>query len=170
MDLDTDRLLKVMDRIVHEYTGNHLNDIQARVLVGAIANQRYADIAMEHNCTQGYVRDTACQLWKILSDYVGEPINKSNVATTLRRKGMLDSTVNINHTKNNPGYGCAIGSVSGGLRFSFNSRDDDEKGNVEDLTTEVLKGFKQNTADKLRQLGLEEEQIAEILDLSPEIN
>jgi hypothetical protein len=155
-----------MDRIVHDYTGNHLNDIQSRVLIGAITKEHYADIAAEQNCTEGYVRDIASQLWKILSDYIGEPVNKSNVATTLRRKGILsfasDHSQYENHN-NSFGY---VGSVSGGIRFHLGCNDGKTENDPEnDTTSSVLNGFKQNTAEKLRRLGLDETQIAEVLDL-----
>lgn len=166
MNTNTTRFLETMDRIVHDYTGNHLNDIQSRVLIGAITKEHYADIAAEQNCTEGYVRDTASQLWKMLSDYIGEPVNKSNVATTLRRKGILsfasDHSQYENHN-NSFGY---VGSVSGGIRFSLGCNDGKTENDTEnDITSSVLDGFKQNTAEKLRQLGLDETQIAEVLDL-----
>ena len=46
---------------------------------------KYADIAGKIPCSEGYVRDKASDLWKVLSNLSGEEINKSNFCSVLKR-------------------------------------------------------------------------------------
>jgi NB-ARC domain len=66
-------------------SGEHLDDLQEAILRGAWKGQRYSKIAEEPHCTEGHVRNVASELWQVLSDVLGEELNKSNFKTTLER-------------------------------------------------------------------------------------
>lgn len=62
-----------------------MDDLQEAILRGAWKGQRYSKIAEEFHCTEGHVRNVASELWQVLSNVLGEELNKSNFKTTLER-------------------------------------------------------------------------------------
>jgi hypothetical protein len=76
--MDIQEVLKVADHLVFNHTGKHLDDLQKTILEGVWQGKKYTDIAEKIPYSEGYVRDTASDLWKILSELAGEDINKSN--------------------------------------------------------------------------------------------
>ena len=62
-----------------------MDDLEQEILWEAFQGHKYAKIAQERDLTEGHVRDTASQLWKILSEALGENIKKSNVRSTIER-------------------------------------------------------------------------------------
>jgi hypothetical protein len=83
--MDAEEILKFADNLVFAKTGKHLDNVQEAILVGAWQGQKYPKIAEEAHCTEGHARDVASELWKILSDVLGETVNKSNFRSTLKR-------------------------------------------------------------------------------------
>ncbi|MGB3513058.1 MAG: ATP-binding protein [Microcoleaceae cyanobacterium] len=83
--MDIQDVLKLADRLVLNHTGKHLDDLQKTIIEGVWQGKRYADIANKIPCSEGYVRDKASDLWKILSNLSGEDINKSNFCSALER-------------------------------------------------------------------------------------
>jgi hypothetical protein len=83
--MDIKEVLKLADDLLFAKTGNHLDDLQEAILSGTVRGQRYSQIAEDFHCTEGHVRNVASQLWKILSDVVGEDVSKSNFRATLER-------------------------------------------------------------------------------------
>ncbi|MFM6452893.1 MAG: NB-ARC domain-containing protein, partial [Planktothrix sp.] len=55
------------------------------ILMGVWDSQKYNDIANQYNCTEPHVRKTASELWQVISEEVGEVVNKSNLRSTLGR-------------------------------------------------------------------------------------
>jgi NB-ARC domain len=84
--MDPEEILKFADNLVFTKTGKHLDNVQEAILVGAWQGQKYPKIAEEAHCTEGHARDVASELWKILSDLLGETVNKSNFKSTLKRQ------------------------------------------------------------------------------------
>ncbi|MEA5470224.1 AAA-like domain-containing protein, partial [Spirulina sp. 06S082] len=79
-------LLQIADRLLCDRTGEHLTDIEAIVLQGSWQKKKYEDIASEANFNPDYIRGTIGQeLWKKLSDALGERVEKRNFRTTLER-------------------------------------------------------------------------------------
>ena len=78
-------MLKFADEIVFKHRGKHLDDLEQSILRGVWQGQKYGKIAEELHCTEGHVRDVACQLWKLLSDVLGEELNKANFRSTVER-------------------------------------------------------------------------------------
>ncbi len=78
-------MLKIADRLIFTKTGKHLDDLQEAVLRGTVQGQKYSKIAEDFHCSEGHIKDAASELWKILSDVVGEDVNKSNFRSTMQR-------------------------------------------------------------------------------------
>jgi hypothetical protein len=83
--MDIKEVLKLADDLLFAKTGNHLDDLQEAILSGTVRGQRYSQIAEDFHCTEGHVRNVASQLWKMISDVVGEEVSKSNFRATLER-------------------------------------------------------------------------------------
>lgn len=83
--MDIQDVLKLADRLVFNHTEKHLDDLQKTIIEGVFQGKKYADIAENIPCSEGYIRDKASDLWKILSNLSGEDINKSNFCSALER-------------------------------------------------------------------------------------
>ena len=83
--MNVEQVLKLADRLVFAKTGNHLDDLQQRIVRGVCQGQRYSEIAREFGCTPGHVRDVGSQLWKTISDVLGENVSKNNFRSTMER-------------------------------------------------------------------------------------
>ncbi|MDY7024605.1 MAG: ATPase, partial [Cyanobacteriota bacterium] len=83
--MDIEDILTLADQQIFHHTGKHLDDLQKAILLGTLQGEKYAKIAEECQCTEGYVKDVASQLWKVLSEALGEEIKKSNFRSTLER-------------------------------------------------------------------------------------
>ncbi|EGK89235.1 ATPase [Microcoleus vaginatus PCC 9802] len=83
--MDVKEVLRFAEELVFAKTGEHLDDLQEAILRGAWKGQRYSKIAEEFHCTEGHVRNVASELWQVLSNVLGEELNKSNFKTTLER-------------------------------------------------------------------------------------
>ena len=78
-------VLKMADELVFAKTGQHLDDLQEAVLRGTIQGEKYTQIAEEIHCNESYVRDIGAKLWQVLSEELGEEVNKSNLRSTMGR-------------------------------------------------------------------------------------
>ncbi|WP_333283761.1 NB-ARC domain-containing protein [Microcoleus sp. D2_18a_B4] len=96
--MDVEEILKFADNLVFTKTGKHLDNVQEAILLGAWQAQKYPKIAEEAHCSEGHARDVASELWKILSDVLGESVNKSNFKSTFKRWhiSIVSSTVEKN--------------------------------------------------------------------------
>jgi energy-coupling factor transporter ATP-binding protein EcfA2 len=78
-------MLNLANKIVFEKTGQHLDDLQAAVLRGTLQRETYKQIAKAFDCSESRVRNTASQLWQILSEEFGEKVSKSNIRSAMER-------------------------------------------------------------------------------------
>jgi hypothetical protein len=78
-------MLTLADRIVFEKTGQHLDDLQAAVLRGTLQREAYKHIAKDFDCSESNVRQVGSQLWQILSEELGEDVNKNNFRSAMER-------------------------------------------------------------------------------------
>jgi hypothetical protein len=83
--MSINNIVEWAEDLVFTHTGEHLDDLQRAILREAFQGQKYAKIAQDRSITEGHVRDSASQLWKILSDALGENIKKSNLRSTIER-------------------------------------------------------------------------------------
>lgn len=80
-----DEMLKLTDDLVFAKTGQHLNDLQEKVVRGTIQGETYEKIAEDFHCNESYVRDIGSKLWHIFSESLGEEVNKSNLRSVMQR-------------------------------------------------------------------------------------
>lgn len=96
------KALQYVDRLIVEQTGKHLDDLQKAVIEGTWQRQTYENIAQEHHATKNHVGDVGYKLWQLLSEQLGEEINKLNFRSTIERRQLADSPIIIqNHNTNN---------------------------------------------------------------------
>ena len=90
-------VLQFADRLVFSQTGKHLDDIQEAVVKGVWQGKTYSEIADVCNRSESRIRDIGYKLWEILSQQLGEDINKSNFRATFERLKVNSSQIiNIN--------------------------------------------------------------------------
>ena len=77
--------LKLADKIVFEKTGEHLDDLQEAVLQGTVQRETYKQIAKKFDCSESSVRKVGAELWQILSEELGEDVNKKNFRSAMER-------------------------------------------------------------------------------------
>jgi hypothetical protein len=162
--MNTQELTSYLDELLFSKTGEHLDSLQLSILRGVLNGKKYADIAQEYNCSAGHAKDEAYKLWQLLSDTLGEDINKSNFRATIERIVC----------KNN--YGVVVNSNQiDKLNFcpSFSAELEENDDIIKDdqiMANAIEKKTKMVTIPRLVKLGLTTEQIAEVLDLSvPEV-
>ena len=84
--MELKEVLRFADEKVFSNTGKHLDDLQEAILKEVLQGRKYAaKVAQDRDCTEGYVRVAASELWKILSDVFGEDVSKVNVRAILER-------------------------------------------------------------------------------------
>jgi hypothetical protein len=103
--MNVNEVLQFVDRLVVEKTGKGLDDLQKAVIEGTWQRQTYGNIAQEHHATKNHVGDVGYQLWQLLSEHLGEDINKLNFRSTIERLRLNESAFIIqNHSKNNNSF------------------------------------------------------------------
>ena len=71
-------LARVEDWVVAQ-TGERLSELQRIILQQVWQGRKYADIADIYRCTEGHAKDIGSELWKLLSQVIGEKITKKNL-------------------------------------------------------------------------------------------
>ncbi|OCR01118.1 hypothetical protein BCD67_17260 [Oscillatoriales cyanobacterium USR001] len=116
--MDIAQVVDLLDNLLFDKTGSHLDFIQKSVLEGTLQDQTYSEIALKSGYSESHVGDTASDLWKLLSQLLGEKVRKANVKGILEKtnfnqvsgvivSGIVGVTNNIsvcnktNHPKNN---------------------------------------------------------------------
>lgn len=116
--MDIAQVVDLLDELLFDKTGEHLDFIQKSVLEGTLQDQTYSEIAVKSGYSESHVGDTASDLWKLLSQLLGEKVRKANVKAILEKtnfnkvsgvivSGIVGVTNNIsvchkaNHPKNN---------------------------------------------------------------------
>ncbi len=107
--MELKEVLRFADDKVFTKTGKHLDDLQEAILKEVLQGRKYATkVAQDRNCSEGYVRVAASELWKILSDVFGEEVSKGNVRAILERAKFYNS------------YSSAIGENYGTINNNLN--------------------------------------------------
>ena len=83
--MDVQEVLKWADDLVLAKTGLHLNNLQQAILAGVWNSQKYREIADDYHCTEANVKRVAGNLWGLVSEELGEAVNKSNFRATVER-------------------------------------------------------------------------------------
>ncbi|MFK8186403.1 MAG: NB-ARC domain-containing protein [Phormidesmis sp.] len=78
-----DTAIEYADQLLYERTGKHLSDLQSRILQQTWQGHTYGQVASSAGYSEGHVKDVAAQLWKALSEALGERITKGNLRSRL---------------------------------------------------------------------------------------
>lgn len=173
-NMDVTEVLKYLDELMFAQTGKHLDSLQRAIIKGVLNGRKYADIAKEYQCTRGHAKDEAYALWQILSEALGEDLNKSNFRAAVERLGIDKSKYKsqiIGHYV-----------IGGSINHCANPSQVNEKSELENLESIIpethtdVNGTSNNietgrklakleTIPRLVKIGLTAEQIAQVLDL-----
>ncbi|MGL5192251.1 MAG: hypothetical protein ACRC8Y_01430 [Chroococcales cyanobacterium] len=160
-------VLKSIDDLVFQQTGKHLDNLQIAILKGVLNGEKYAEIAEQYKCTKGHVKDEGYELWQILSQILGEDLNKSNFCATIERLGLLNYQIIVN-----PVQIVNLNLCPNPDNLEVNNKEtvnpdshpyptpNQKSSNQFFVNPTVLK-----TIYKFNELGLTPEQIAETMDL-----
>jgi hypothetical protein len=78
-------ILQFVDSLVFSETEKHLDDLQKKIIEEVFKGKTYQQIADLYDYDEGYIGDECRKLFKILSEQLGENINKSNFCWTIER-------------------------------------------------------------------------------------
>jgi hypothetical protein len=161
--MDTQEIFKLIDEVVFRQTGKHLDTLQLGILKSVFNDYKYAQIAQDYKCSEGHARDKAYELWHILSEALGEDLNKSNVRSAIERLIITNSSNNLVNSGQIEKLNFCPNSPQYPENLAMDNSDIIETENL--LIEEKLKEAKLETVPRLVQVGLTAEQIAQALDL-----
>jgi tetratricopeptide (TPR) repeat protein len=77
--------LEWLDRRVFTQTGDRLSELQRTLIEQVWQGRTYPEIADRYGCTEGHAKDVGSDLWKLLSEILGERVTKKNLRVCLLR-------------------------------------------------------------------------------------
>ncbi len=93
--MTTEEALNIADQAISALTGKFLTDLQSELLKASWKNQTYEDFAEAHGYCLDYVKkDVGSQLWRLLSEGLGEKVTKKNFRQALERHKELQILLN----------------------------------------------------------------------------
>ncbi len=98
--MNLEEMLQIADEIIFAKTDQHLDDLQKAVLLGTLQREKYKNIAKDFDCSESRVRDVGSKLWQLLSQHLGEDVNKSNFRSVMERFKNNYGILNIAHDHN----------------------------------------------------------------------
>lgn len=160
---DDNELLKLVDRLIFEKTGKHLNTLQQLVLQGMYDGKTYETIARDTRYTTKYVREVGYKLLKSLSAVMDEEMQKGNLKAAIDRRNIgnnsnfgrdqyIQSVEYVQTLNFNP---CSSSPSNSDNNHLTNSR---FKTQIERLEIDVA-----DVVCKLHSQGIEPCQIAQVL-------
>ena len=164
--MDTAHMLQLVDKVLSAKTGKHLNDLQRGIIEGILNRQKYSDIADTYGCTAGHAKDVGYKLLQMLSDAFDEPVDKGNLESVLERQ--LNLNINFGDCNTTNFWDSnTINYINGCSELPTPTLDKSQPPtpDFQDSANQV----KIEMVGKLRQLGLKDEQIAEVLGLALEV-
>ena len=81
--MDVENTFAQVEELVIAQTGERLSELQRVILEQVWQGQKYFDIADAYGCTEGHAKDVGSDLWKLLSQVIGEKITKKNLRLVL---------------------------------------------------------------------------------------
>jgi len=129
------------------------------IIEGTLKRQKYTEIADTYLLSEGHVKDRGYELLQMLSDIFDEPVDKHNLKSVLERQGNFNISLGDNNINSN-----SIGYIN--VCFDQRSATPNKS---QPMTPDFQRGKYQaniETIGKLRQFGMSDEQIAELLGLA----
>jgi hypothetical protein len=77
--------LRIVDRLLEHHRQPTLKDVQRSIVIRVLERQSYQSIAKELDYETDYIKHVAAQLWKSISQLVGEKTTKGNIEAILHR-------------------------------------------------------------------------------------
>lgn len=164
--MNTSEILEFVDEALNAKTGKHLNDLQRKIIEGILNRQKYSDIAHTYGCTAGHAKDVGYKLLQMLSEVFDEPVDKGNLESVLERQVNLNINLGDRNTTNF-GDSNTINYINTCSEVPTTTSDKSQPANPESQGKKNQ--VKIEAVGKLRQLGLSDEQIAEVLGLALEV-
>ncbi|CAD5978762.1 MULTISPECIES: NB-ARC domain-containing protein [Planktothrix] len=78
-------VLQFVDQLIFERTGKHLDNVQRAVVEGTWQGETYSQIGEKNHFNKNHASDVGGELWKFLSEALGEDIKKTNFSSTFER-------------------------------------------------------------------------------------
>lgn len=136
-------ILQFVDNLVFTKTDKHLDDLQKKIIEELFQGRTYKQIANMYDYDEGYIGDESRNLFKILSEILGEDINKSNFCWTLERGTNCSKIVSFSFGNNN------INCYSNYEKSNYQENNNTEKSNssYHDLTLapKIIRFYGRNT-------------------------
>ena len=83
--MDIQEVIEWTEERVFAKTGKHLDSLQKTILEGTLENRTYQQVADDYHCSKDHTKRVASELWKLLSDILGEDVKKANLKSVLER-------------------------------------------------------------------------------------
>jgi NB-ARC domain len=83
--MDIAEALRIADDLAFSSRNKHLNDLERSIIESICQGKKYSQIAQDNYCEQSHVNDVAANLWKVLSDALGEKVSKSSFKSAIER-------------------------------------------------------------------------------------
>jgi len=77
--------LALVEEMMRDRQGHCVSDLQRVILSEVLQGRRYREIADRYGCTEGHAKDVGSQLWKSLSELLGEKVTKRNLRSVVER-------------------------------------------------------------------------------------
>jgi tetratricopeptide (TPR) repeat protein len=109
--MDLDAALEWLDCLVFQQTGNRLSELQRTILEQVWQGRTYLEIAHRYGCTEGHAKDVGSDLWKLLSELLGDRVTKKNIRVVLDRHRKQPPMLDPNDTPDFVGRTDAIADL-----------------------------------------------------------
>jgi hypothetical protein len=86
------KALELADKLMFDSNNRHLDDLERSIVEGVYQGKKYKQIANEYSCSESHATDVAADLWKALSDALGEKVKKTNFKSIVERHQYRNSS------------------------------------------------------------------------------
>jgi FMN-dependent NADH-azoreductase len=100
--MNVDEIVQLADHLMWSQRKKHLSDLQKVIIRGVCQGKEYEEIGKKIGKSEDHIRNTASKLWQIISEILGEKVNRFNVKTALERQvNILSQNFNNNYITHN---------------------------------------------------------------------
>lgn len=108
LPMHSEEISNIADKIVFSFTNKHLTDLQTNLLKASCKNTTYEEFAESCGYNVDYIKkDIGSELWKLLSQAVGEKVSKKNFRQALERYQQNHTVLQIQKTQKLKDWGAA---------------------------------------------------------------
>ncbi|MBF2016329.1 MAG: hypothetical protein IGS23_14215 [Rivularia sp. T60_A2020_040] len=90
--MTTEEALKFIETSLQNKTGKQLTVVEKEILKAAWENEAYITIAKNSHLSVGHIKDIASNLWRLLSEILGEKVTKTNLRLLLETTTVASNT------------------------------------------------------------------------------